>query len=288
VKRLIINADDFGLTGGVNRAIREAHELGILTSATLMANGTAFEDAVQVSRCLPQLSVGCHVVLVDGSPVLEPARVPSLLQGESLKFQPGLGRFAILSLCGRLNEDQIEAEATAQIRKLQAAGLRVSHLDTHKHTHIFPQVLGPLLRAAKNCNVRAIRNAFEPVRISLFAERPSLWKRLSQVKLLRSFANTFHKSVKEAGMVCPDGALSIAATGALDEQLFRALLENLPDGTWEFVSHPGYNDAELQAVGTRLKESRAQELNILTSAAARDIVRSCEIELISYRDLALN
>jgi hopanoid biosynthesis associated protein HpnK len=285
VKRLIINADDFGLTAGVNRGISEAHENGILTSATLMANGAAFEDAVQISRSAFRLSVGCHVVLVDGSPVLDPARISSLLQTKSLKFRQGLSKFAILSLGGRLNAGEVEAEATAQIHKLQSAGIEVSHIDTHKHTHIFPQVLRPLLRAAKACGVRAVRNPFEPVRMSLLAEQPSLWKRLVQVKLLCAFAKTFHQSVKDAGMISPDGALSIAATGALNEKLFRALIENLPDGTWEFVSHPGYNDTELQTVGTRLRESRVQELHILTSIAARDILESNNIELISYRDL---
>jgi hopanoid biosynthesis associated protein HpnK len=285
VKRLIINADDFGLTGGVNRGISEAHENGILTSATLMANGAGFEDAVQISRTTPRLSIGCHVVLVDGSSLLNPARVPSLIQTESLKFRQGLSKFAILSLGVRLNADEIEAEATAQIRKLQSAGIAVSHIDTHKHTHIFPNVLRPLLRAAKACGVRAVRNPFESVRMSLLAEQPSLWKRLVQVKLLRTFAKTFHQSVRHAGMVSPDGALGIAATGALNEELFRRLIENLPDGTWEFVSHPGYNDAELQTVGTRLRESRVQELNILTSVAVRDILVNNNIELISYRDL---
>lgn len=285
MKRLIINADDFGLTGGVNRGISEAHENGILTSATLMANGAGFEDAVQISRTTPRLSIGCHVVLVDGSSLLNPARVPSLIQTESLKFRQGLSKFAILSLGVRLNADEIEAEATAQIRKLQSAGIAVSHIDTHKHTHIFPNVLRPLLRAAKACGVRAVRNPFESVRMSLLAEQPSLWKRLVQVKLLRTFAKTFHQSVRHAGMVSPDGALGIAATGALNEELFRRLIENLPDGTWEFVSHPGYNDAELQTVGTRLRESRVQELNILTSVAVRDILVNNNIELISYRDL---
>ncbi len=285
MKRLIINADDFGLTAGVNRGISEAHENGVLTSATLMANGAAFEDAVQISHSAPRLSVGCHVVLVDGSPVLDPARVPSLLQTESLKFRQGLSKFAILSLGRRLNADEIEAEATAQIRKLQSAGIEVSHIDTHKHTHIFPHLLRPLLRAAKACGVRAVRNPFESVPMSLLAEQPSLWKRLSQVKLLGVFAKTFHQSVNDAGMLSPDGALSIAATGALNEELFRALIENLPDGTWEFVSHPGYNDTELQTVGTRLRESRVQELHILTSPAARDMLDRNNIELISYRDL---
>jgi hopanoid biosynthesis associated protein HpnK len=286
VKRLIINADDFGLTAGVNRAIREAHTDGILTSATLMANGVAFTNAVALARSLPQLSIGCHVVLVDGSPVLAPDQVPSLMGQQQSSFRQNLSKFAVLSISNRLNGDEIEAEVTAQIRKLQVAGIAVTHVDTHKHTQIFPNVLRPLLRSAKACGVRAVRNAFEPVRISLLAERPSLWKRISQVKFLSSLARTFHKAVREADMFSPDGTLSIAATGVLDRKLFRLLLENLPEGTWEFVSHPGYHDAELQSVRTRLKESRAQELRLLTSPEAREIVSKNGIELISYRELA--
>jgi chitin disaccharide deacetylase len=287
VKRLIINADDFGLTAGVNRAIREAHTDGILTSATLMATGVAFTNAVALARSLPQLSIGCHVVLVDGSPVLAPDQVPSLMDGQlGSSFRQNLSKFAVLSISNRLNGDEIEAEVTAQIRKLQFAGIAVTHLDTHKHTQIFPNVLRPLLRSAKACGVLAVRNAFEPVRVSLLAERPSLWKRISQMKVLSSLARTFHKAIREAGMFSPDGTLSIAATGVLDRKLFRLLLENLPEGTWEFVSHPGYHDAELQTVRTRLKESRAQELKLLTSPEAREIVSKNGIELISYRELA--
>jgi hopanoid biosynthesis associated protein HpnK len=287
VKRLIINADDFGLTAGVNRAIREAHMDGILTSATLMANGVAFTNAVSLARSLPQLSIGCHVVLVDGSPVLAVDQIPSLVGGQQCSsFRQNLSKFAVLSISNRLNGDEIEAEVTAQIRKLQSAGIAVTHVDTHKHTQIFPNVLRPLLRSAKACGVRAVRNAFEPVRISLLAERPSLWRRISQVKFLRSLSRTFRKTVREAGMFSPDGTLSIAATGVLDRKLFRLLLENLPEGTWEFVSHPGYHDADLQTVRTRLKESRAQELELLTSPEAREIVSKNGIELISYRELA--
>jgi chitin disaccharide deacetylase len=252
-----------------------------------MANGAAFTNAVALSRSLPQLSVGCHVVLVDGSPVLDPGQVPSLVgSGYSASFRQSLGKFAALSISRRLRGDEIEAEVTAQIRKLQSAGIVVSHVDTHKHTHIFPDVLRPLLRAAKSCGVPAVRNAFEPVRMSLLAERPALWKRVSQLKFLSRFARTFHRAVQEAGMFSPDGTLSIAATGILDETLFRLLLENLPQGTWEFVSHPGYCDAELQTVHTRLKESRAQELELLTSPGAREVVSKNAIELISYRALA--
>ena len=154
MRRLIINADDFGLTAGVNRAIVEAHEKGVVSSATLMANGPAFAQAVSLAQSMPRLGVGCHVVLVDGAPLLPQTQVHSLLDrsGNSTgdpRFREGISRFGALAMLGRLAADEIEAEATAQIRKLQASGIPVTHLDSHKHTHLFPSVLRPLLRAAK-------------------------------------------------------------------------------------------------------------------------------------------
>jgi predicted glycoside hydrolase/deacetylase ChbG (UPF0249 family) len=301
VRRLLINADDFGFTPGVNRAIVEAHTQGVVTSATLMANGPAFEDAVRLAKSAACLSVGCHVVLVDGSPVLSAAQIPSLIGRRSKDhvnrdspnasrggtcFRESLSNFAVLARLGRLAPEQIEAEATAQIRKLQAAGIEVSHLDSHKHTHLFPSVLQPLLRAAQACRVPAIRNPFGRVRFALVAKRPGLWKRYSEIKLLGAPAGKFVRAVREAGMTTPDGILGIVATGALDQQLFRLMVENLPDGTWEFVCHPGYNDAELQSVRTRLKASREKELQVLTSAETRELLAGEGIELISYRDLA--
>src|ERR1700730_4696072 len=118
---------------------------GILTSATLMANGVAVTNAVSLARSLPQLSIGCHVVLVDGSPVLAADQIPSLVGGQQCSsFRQNLSKFAVLSIANRLNGDEIEAEVTAQIRKLQSAGIAVTHVDTHKHTQIFPNVLRPL------------------------------------------------------------------------------------------------------------------------------------------------
>jgi predicted glycoside hydrolase/deacetylase ChbG (UPF0249 family) len=197
-----------------------------------------------------------------------------------------LSKFAVLARLGRLAPEQIEAEATAQIRKLQAAGIEVSHLDSHKHTHLFPNVLQPLLRAAQACGVPAIRNPFGRVRFGVVAKRPALWKRYGEIKLLGAPAGKFVRAVREAGMTTPDGILGIVATGALDQQLFRLMVENLPDGTWEFVCHPGYNDTELQRLRTRLRASREQELEILTSAETRELLAEEGIELISYRDLA--
>jgi chitin disaccharide deacetylase len=290
VRRLIINADDFGLTAGVNRAIVEAHERGIVTSATLMADGKAFDDAVSLARTRVRLGVGCHIVLVDGSPLLRQTTTHTLLDparslADAPCFREGIGEFAALALLGKLAPDEIEAEATAQIRKLQSSGLAVTHFDSHKHTHMFPKVFRPLLRAAQACGVKAVRNPFERVRSSQLS-RPGLWRRWTEVGILRSLARHFREAVRDAGMVTPDGTFAIVATGSLDERLLYRMLTHLPDGTWELVCHPGYNDADLRNIHTRLRESREQELRLLTAQSTRDLLAAKGVEIISYRDLA--
>jgi len=282
VRRLIVNADDFGLTAGVNRAIVEAHSQGIVTSATLMAGGSAFRDAVQVAP--ESMSIGCHVLLVDGRPVTS-LPVPSLTNTSSGEFERNISGFAARALSGRIAAKEIEAEGGAQIRKLQAAGVKVSHIDTHKHTHIFPQVLRPLLAAARACGVRAIRNPYGKIGWGMIASSPRLWKRYWQTRALHVFAEKFRRAVGDAGMVTPDGSLGIVLTGALDERTFQLVLESIPEGTWELVCHPGHNDAELDKVRTRLRESRETELRLLTSPSARQILAESGVQLISYDDL---
>jgi chitin disaccharide deacetylase len=287
VRRLIVNADDFGLTAGVNRAILEAHTRGIVTSSTLMATGRAFNDATRLAKDVPRLSIGCHVVLIDGQPVLDPQRVSSLT-GSDNRFRDGLKSFAARALAGRLNPDQIEAEAAAQIGKLQSAGIIVSHIDTHKHTHIFPGVLKPLLRAGRACGVKAMRNPFgprRPLRSSELLARPNLWTRYAEVKALRALAAKFNASAQRESFLTPDGTLGIEVTGTLDESLFRSIAEIIPEGTWELVCHPGYNDDDLKAANTRLLESREIELSVLTMPQARQLLARNGIELISYRAL---
>ncbi|MGC2448365.1 MAG: ChbG/HpnK family deacetylase [Candidatus Sulfotelmatobacter sp.] len=286
MKRLIINADDLGFTSGVNRAIIQGHTHGVVTSSTLMANGPAFAEAVELSKTAPRLSIGCHVVLIDGGPLLEPGRIPSLTNAG--RFREGLKAFAARALTSRMDPAEIEAEASAQIRTIQSAGITLSHFDTHKHTHLFPQVLRPLLRAAAACGIKAVRNPFGPrfpLRSSRLLARPNLWTRYAEVKVLSQFAGKFRETVDREGFKTPDGTLGIEVTGTLDETLFRALAESMPDGTWEFVCHPGYNDADLQTAKTRLRESRETELRVLTLPAARDVLSTEGVELISYRDL---
>lgn len=287
MRRLIINADDFGFTSGVNRAIVEAHNYGVVTSSTLMAGGIAFSEAVQMAKATPKLSIGCHIVLIDGTPVSTAEALPSLTSGGV--FRDGLKSFVARALAGRMNAEEIATEALAQIRRVQSAGISVSHIDTHKHTHIFPQILKPVLRAARGCGVKAVRNPFgprRPFRSSELLARPNLWTRYAEVRVLRRFAGKFREAAKQEGFATPDGTLGIEVTGTLDETLFEAIANTIPDGTWEFVCHPGFNDADLSTANTRLREARETELRVLTLPTAREILARRAIQLISYRDLA--
>jgi predicted glycoside hydrolase/deacetylase ChbG (UPF0249 family) len=272
--RLIVNADDFGYTEGVNRAILELHRAGALSSATLMANGAALAGALaglaaQARAPGAELGIGCHVVLVDGTPVSPPGELPTLapLNGS---FRPGLGGFVADLLRGRIREAEIEREAIAQIRLLQAHGVAVTHLDTHKHTHMFARVLRPVLRAAQACGIQAIRNPFEPA-WSVRATPHGPLVRRAEVGLLAQLRPAFTRMVEEAGLRTTDGAIGVLATGTLDHATLRILLEAAArregEGTtWELVCHPGYQDAALHAMPTRLQAERERERRALAES----------------------
>jgi hopanoid biosynthesis associated protein HpnK len=285
VRRLIINADDFGLTSGVNRAIVEGNRAGMVTSATLMANAQASAAAIELAKAQPYLKTGCHVVLIDGVPLAE--NLPSLTNG-SLRFRSSLKQFAMAAVRKQIAGEEIEREVTAQVRKIQASGIALTHVDSHKHTHMFPHVLRPVLRAARACGIRAVRNPFEPLRswpFSMVAGTPGLWLRSAGVMAFQMFAAEFQRALKEEAMVSTDGTVGIAVTGKLDQQILLRILQALPEGTWELVCHPGYSDADLKAAGTRLTRSREIELAALTSAETQEALVREKIELISYADL---
>lgn len=286
--RLIVNADDLGLTSGVNRAVFEAQDHGIVTSATLMANAPCFDEAVARLKTLPayrdrSFSVGCHIVLVDGFPLSPAANVSTLLQGA--RFRKKLWKFAAAAASGAISEKEVETEAAAQIRKLQCAGMDVSHVDCHKHTHMFPAVLNGVLRAASAAGVTAIRNPFEP---SFARGAGAGGLRAMQTAALRAlYEQRFLHAVSQAGLQTTDGAVGVTATGALDAKAFEQTIRSLPtDGTYELVCHPGYNDAALEITGTRLLQSRETELQLLGAPTAHDLLRSSHVELINFWQLA--
>jgi predicted glycoside hydrolase/deacetylase ChbG (UPF0249 family) len=281
--RLIINADDFGLTPGVNRAIAELHHAKVLTSATLMATGSAFDDAVALAHANPALGVGCHIVLTDGIPVSEPGTIRTLLGADGRSFRPSLLDFIQALLRGKIREEEIEREATAQIEKLQHAGIAITHLDTHKHTHLFPRVSRSILQVAQRCSVPAIRNPFEPAWSSRLA--PNALRRRLEFHALGLFGkNSFHSlpQLRHGHVGTTNGTIGISATGRLDAASLHQILHAMPEGTWELVCHPGYNDAALDAITTRLRVTREIERDALLQEIPPTIRTLSGLELIHY------
>jgi predicted glycoside hydrolase/deacetylase ChbG (UPF0249 family) len=262
--RLIVNADDFGLTCGINRAVAELSAAGALTSATLMANGPAFDDAVAVAHAHPTLGVGCHIVLTDGVPLAAPRHIPTLLGPDGTSLRPSLADFTQAILRGRINSAEIELEALLQIHKLQQAGIRITHLDTHKHTHLFPLVCDRLLALAESNNISAIRNPFEPA-FSLALNHGGRRRRMV-IQALNRLRPGFEARLKahNGKVLTTDGTLAISATGQLDATSLAETLAALPPtGTYELCCHPGYNDPDLDRVATRLRTHRDTEREAL-------------------------
>ncbi len=262
--RLIINADDFGLTTGVNRSIAELHQSNALTSATLMATGPAFDDAVAIARAHPTLGVGCHIVLTDGVPVSHPDAIPTLIGADGKTFRPSLLDFVQALLRGAIRYDDIEREALAQIERLQRAGIIVTHVDTHKHTHLFPAVSRPLLSVLERASIPAIRNPFEPAFAQHLAHAGL--KRRLQLALLDRLRPRFDQlsRLRPANILTTDGTVGISATGNLNPATLSQIFSALPSsGTFEFVCHPGYNDADLDRIHTRLRSHREVEMQTL-------------------------
>ena len=283
--QLIVNADDFGLTAGVNRAIEELHRAGVVTSATLMATGPAFFDAVAIAHRNRALGIGCHIVLIDGTPASEPATIPTLLGANKQTFRPSLANFGLAALRGQIDPDDIAREATAQIRRLQSAGLSLTHADPHKHTHLFPAVHHPILRALSETGVPAIRNPFEPRWTHRLGQGGTL--RRAQITLLRRLEPRFRELQHTLATVqTTDGSIGISATGDLTRATLAQLLEALPDhGAFELVTHPGYNDPDLARTNTRLRTHREVEREALLTAIPHRLTQPNPPQLIHFGNL---
>jgi predicted glycoside hydrolase/deacetylase ChbG (UPF0249 family) len=262
-RRLIVNADDFGFTREVNAGIVEAHRDGILTATTLMANGDAFDDAVALARQTPSLDIGCHLVLVQGRSVYDPSReLPTTMTG----LLRGLGR----------REIPLYEEAAAQVRKLLAAGIRPSHIDTHKHTHLLPPVLNAVARVAREFEIPWVRRPFDfgtGSGVDVFRRAVAVGMRVMAPR----FAAVLD------GLRTTDHFTGFQMTGTLTDNSLAEILEGLPPGLTEFMCHPGRMGPELRSAVTRLKESREVELAALLSPGVRRVIEQRGIELVNFR-----
>ncbi|MGC2890625.1 MAG: ChbG/HpnK family deacetylase [Candidatus Acidiferrum sp.] len=282
-----MNADDLGWTEGVNRGIAEAHRNGIVTSASLLANGAAFASGVEVARKTPGLGVGVHLNLSDGEPVAPRELVKSLvnergeLEGRTESLLLRLARRSVLL-------DEVEREWEAQIQKVRTSGIEPTHLDGHRHVQMLPGLFEIALRLAKRHGIAAIRISHEEssLRAALSAGAKQkgtvVMRQGVQARGLKLLGRDAHEKAERAGIATADYFCGIAQTGELTREGVLRLLEILPEGTTELMCHPGYVDEDLAKSATRLQESRQTELKILTDTDIRNLVASQGIRLIDY------
>ena len=264
-----MNADDFGFTPDVNRGIVEAHCNGILTATTLMANGEAFDDALRLAHQTPSLDIGCHLVLIGGRSLVTqkpfPATVPRL----------------IAALASR--EIRPYDELKAQVRRIVEAGIRPSHLDTHKHTHLAPPVLEAVAKLGEEFGIPWVRRPFDFPLNALGGAVPRMKQFTSSALVL--MRRRFHRVLQKYGCRTTDHFAGFQITGRFRTSELVELLAVLPEGSTELMCHPGRCGPALRSARTRLKESREQELEALVAPEVKAALARHAIELVDYRGL---
>jgi hopanoid biosynthesis associated protein HpnK len=285
LRQLVVNADDLGLTPGVNAGIFDAHDRGILTSASIFAHAPATADALRRAWARPSLGVGVHLTLVDGTPMLPPHSVPSLVEDDG-RFRASWKPFIVACLRGRVALDQVERELTAQIDRIQSEGIRLTHLDAHKHVHAFPPVFAIVTRLAERFGIPVIRVPYEewsPVWGDGQQRRTARFQALVNAAML-PWAKQDYRTAAVHGVRTPQ-FMGRSHTGVLSAHSLEGLLRRLRPGVTELMVHPGHVDAALLQARTRLLSSRAEEVQLLCATGTHDLVVDEGIQLIRH-DLA--
>ena len=290
MKRLIVNADDFGLAESVNDGIISAHDFGILTSASLLANGLAFGHAIASSLPFPGLSLGVHLNLSSGVPVSPAALIPTLVNERGELYLAPV-RLGIGILRRRIRLEHLRTELRAQVIKVFGAGVTPTHLDGHLHVHVLPQIAPIVIEIAREFCIRNVRCPAEDLETTL----PLLWqfngasiaalKRSAIAYGVTSLARRFREQLRTAALVCPDAFCGLAHTGFLNLRTLTALLASTPCGATELMCHPGYASAELQSSGGDLTNERESEVLALTAPEIKQRLETLGIRLINFRDL---
>jgi len=276
--RLIVNADDFGLSERVNEGIVQAHRLGILTSASLIASGEAFEHAIALTKASPTLDIGVHLTLIEERPMTSPDVVPTLVNGNG-RLHPHALAFVRRYFLGRISLDQVRHELDAQIGSIVSRGVKVSHLDGHQHLHMLPGVRRIVGELARKYAIPSIRYPKETPRTYMLKE-PGSVRRILQMLLLNSFCAI----ARTSDAMRPDQFCGFFYGGRLSKENLINVLDHLPaNGTCELMCHPGLDDsaARYSHWGYRWQEER----DALMDGEIRNYLEAKHIRLISYNDL---
>jgi hopanoid biosynthesis associated protein HpnK len=273
----IVNADDFGLDAGINRGIVEAHCRGIVTSASLMPTGDAFEEAITLAQQQAHLGIGIHLTLVEGRPVLPAAQIPSLVTADG-GFVETPRDFVKRWAAGRIRFAEVKAELGAQVAKVADRGIKIAHLDSHMHLHLLPGIFHTVVEVGRNHRIGSIRLPRQEFR---WRGRGGL-AGLTKQAVLYCLSWLQARPLRSAGLFCPDHFYGVAESGQMTEVALLRILSALKPGVTEIMVHPGYRNGVMDGWPLSHRYLREHELRALTSCQVKELVKRLQIELVSY------
>ncbi len=276
-KRLIVNADDLALHPAINRAIFKAHREGIVTSSTMLVGGSAFIEAVEEAKSHPNLGIGIHLCLVDQKPVSRPDEIPSLVAEDGLLPKTHLA-FLKRALAGRIKLDEVQGELNAQVAKALDAGLKPTHLDSHQHLHIFPQIVPLVAEIGKKYNIKRIRVPYDYPAYILKSR--SLRRRLEGA-IVAILARRSNRIFARNGISSTDYFFGFARGGDFSKDTWVNFLPKVLSGVTEIMVHPGENNVILKS-DTGWDYHWEEELSALTDSEIRDIIEKHDIQLTHF------
>lgn len=281
-KKLIVNADDCGYTKGINQGIIEGYKRGIITSCSLMANADYYTDALERLKNCPNLSVGIHLVLSNVKATLPINQIPLLVNKDNyFPKSPTIliQRFMMFPV----SLQQAKAELSNQCAKIISYGIKPSHIDAHKHFHLYMPLFKIIVQIAVEFNIKAIRIPYDSIHLKIGRPRRKFSNMISAA--IKIMQKRMKRILRANGIRYADNFFGFHFTGHLDEEALINLIRNIPEGTTELMCHPGFYTKELKLSQTRLKESRKKELEALTSKFVLEEIKKNNIVLINYHQI---
>lgn len=279
MKKVIINADDFGLTRGINQAIIECYKKGVITSSSLIPNGKYFKDAVELVKDNVGLDLGIHLTLIEEKPILSKGEIPSLLN-ENGYFYNDHFKFIQKYIARTIKKDEIEKELRSQIERCLKENIELTHIDSHQYIHLLPSILNIAMKLAKEYKIPFIRYPHKLINIKDFR-----YLRISFQIFFNTMYRIYHREFKEAGILATPYSVGFVRSGRLTKQLFEDLIKSLRSGVTEIVCHPGILDEDLKRFYSHWNYHWQEELDLFSSEEIKILLSKYNIELIAFRDL---
>src|SRR5665213_3159833 len=268
-RRLIVNADDFGLSVAVNAAVIRAHREGILTTASLMVNEAGFGEAVNLAKENPKLGVGLHLTLLQGHSALPPEKIPGLVnsRGEFPNCPVGVGLDYFFK---RNLHEQLRAEIHAQFERFHSTGLPLDHVNGHLHLHLHPVIFKILMEDAEKLSIKRMRLTRDCFSRNRKMSRGHLFYKISHAAIFEFLSSRARKTMEQKKIRHAQITFGLLQNARADEEYVLKLLPELPSGDSELYSHPSLGEFK-------------HEFDALVSLRVKEKIESLGIELIRYQ-----